>query len=152
MTSGVAMRAGWFRLGYLELSVVFVVSGGAAVLSALANYRSQNLVSRSIAQVMVFAALTPFPMLLAAWRLGLPAESVLGLDALLKAGGSLVLGVVLQPIFRWVAVVNLATAAALLAAPGTLPLEISAGGLAVALLVVVVALRRGEPQVDLEPR
>lgn len=115
--------------------------GRAAAASILVDLRRQNLASRWIGWVMLGAALTPFPVLLASYRLGLDAEAVLGLDNLVKAGGAVVLGVVVEHVFLAVVAVHLLTAGVLFAFPGTYPLEIAAGGLALALLVVATRLR-----------
>jgi len=138
---GAALRAGWFQLGYLELAVVLLIACVPAVMSSIVDYRRQNLLSRGIATVLIFAAISPFPVLAATWRLGLPAESALPLECLLMSGGAATLGVLAQGLFRWVALVNLLTAAALLAFPGTYPLEIMAGGFAAAFLAVALGLR-----------
>ncbi|MBX3276300.1 MAG: serine/threonine protein kinase [Sandaracinaceae bacterium] len=134
--SGSALRAGWFELGYLELGGLQTLVATSAAAAALWRYREQNLLSRWLANVMVVAAWTPLPVMLATWRLGLPAETSLAIDALVKAGGAVTLGATVQRVFYAAAAINVTTAAALLAFPATYPLEIAVAGIAIALFVV----------------
>lgn len=131
---GAALRAGWFTLGYLELAALFAASGLAGASIALLGMRRQNLAGRWISVVMIAAALTPIPVLLATYRLGAPAEAALALDALVKASGAFALAVMIQRVFFWAVLANLATAATLLAFPATYPIEIATGGLVLALV------------------